>query len=411
MQTKKYDAKTVVYRLITGLALVRVLFGVIWMCLNLGDLTVYREGKHLLLAAEKLTGDEYTGVIYPLFIRLLQLIFGEGYSFRVFLSLITITICGLSVYFLVSMSTDNRLIRMMSVAFTVTNPTFLSASLTISRGPLIAAVFLFCYAAVSKGIKHFKKKEKFPFGRNMVFVGLIIIIMICNYSFAVPGSLGYGKRTVSLMKVERFAWPYMTEMSGAVDYRFREDYTDAVINSLCHDSELIYSDFGPKAEAFLGDEAARKVFDEVAHKGVVNRPGTVIKDIVVDFVAYFFAPFTTFVVRDGMTGMQTGAYKDMLMGNTPMFSMIYYRFDAGVTFFALGMAIAVLIKNIADRERVASRVGVIAGYVSLIVASLYATFLATRGFSPTKIIWNTTFVPTGLLVYDYLAVTKGNRSE
>ena len=235
----------------------QIVFGIVWIGCNLGNVPRFEESTELLTMSETLCIDEYTGILYPLCIRGCMLL-GKwlGLAGCAFLYVLQLGIAYAAYgYFLKEVVYDkeerNGQVRnkvLFFSAFIVTVPTILQCHMAILPYSLASSVFmvlltktvrlwrreksvtakwmivpgilwvisaLLCpdYAWLSGAIvvvsllRYMQLHKKFSLKLLAVTIAAILCIGTLNACFQEEGSMGKIQKSVGSAMLLRFVWP------------------------------------------------------------------------------------------------------------------------------------------------------------------------------------------------------------
>lgn len=305
---KKQSAIKLIRNIWILLAGIQVCLGLIWVFCNITKVPYFAESRLYLQASKDLIIDEYMGIMYPLFIRVVSL-FGSAWNEIIYLFQL-----GLAFYAYYTLlrnlfghfgTQDCRKIMYLPAAYVLTFPVILQCHMSILPYSVASSLLILTLAQlislltkegpmskaciISIGVLWGVATLILPdYG---VIIGIPVLVGFVMYGWKrahrwkvllltlfvtiacmggvltltqTPGSLGRIQKTMGATMLSRFAWPYIERNGFFWSDEVKEVFsaTDLVQFSLY--PERIMHEFGPRLETAVGKEQANILYWKMA---------------------------------------------------------------------------------------------------------------------------------------------------
>lgn len=390
----------------------QIMLGVCWAGFNLFSLQHFSESTELVEISRTLRPDEYTGILYPLLIRLGMLL-ERGFSLPYFfwLYLLQFTAAFFAGCLFVSSSGlvgEKRYggAALLGAGYLTTVPQLLQMHMAVLPQSLVLSLFLTQLGIV---LKQLRKKSPHKMRDFMIccvlwagmgllqpdylWLGGVPIVcqmiifcfrkeksrnIFCMASAAVltvllingvhhitqeAGCRGNIQRTLGAALVSRLAWPHFED-----NYYFWPEEVKQVMSPMEGREISLFADnvkrvLGPKFEETFGKEQANAYYWEMALHCFSDRTKEILPKIGEDFAAYLFVPFAIGKQLSGGGLSYTGWNFDRMWEKSKALTSMYvrygtYSFLVGTVFAAVYLIIsiarsrkAIFGKGTAKKER------------------------------------------------------------
>ena len=324
----------------------QIVSGTVYLVCNFTDFVVYPETEEMVHVARGLLFDEYTGVLYPLFIRLcliIQSFLGIGYYLVVHTVQLILAVLGV-IYFVKNFYTGKKL--WIATAYIISFPMFLQTVLMVS--PYFFKTF-FCLIMAGAMVRLYKGNGRirewlFFFGAYllsalnvtddlylwigpiavfcvayivryrkcvgwkkglclMLVVGLVFSsgIFLLNATVE-PGVRGRMQRTVSSVLFQRTLWPDLIVKYNFMPREIRNYIThQAAIESDSCAEKIIYA-IGSNVDREVGFEKANELYMESFVNQMAYNKRAIFETVFGDFTGYLLTPYSTVKYLSGQEG-------------------------------------------------------------------------------------------------------------
>ncbi len=367
---------------------VQILTGVLWILCNFPSEWSYPESEYYISAAGSWVIDEYTGVLYPMLIRVCQMITGwfglpfewliclvqlgtaflcysafilwckkgEGSRRRVLLQagfgglyLLTVPLCvqwHLSI--LPSSLTGSLFILMIGLCIRAFGDAQYCNSKTVIRVCVLWAVltllnpdywWIALTPVIAINIMILRKKGFRAFAIFLgICVGAGILSVGINRAVQTPGSSGKIQRSLGASMVSRMVWPNFDTNYFFWPDEIKEIMTPLQGTEISSHADLVQLFFGPMVESAYGRDKAEQLYWQMAVNCIQVRTKEVFQAIGEDFVAYSAAPWQVKTQLDGSGLSYSGWHYDKMKTKTPELTRWYV--DYSLVSFRIGIIVA-----------------------------------------------------------------------
>lgn len=284
----------------------QVLFGLVWVMLNITNVPKFQESQLFLQASWDFVIDEYMGVLYPLLLRGTSL---AGNGFCVLLYVLQLAVAFIAYYvFLKSVFgkyLQGKFETGLLSAYVVTFPVILQGHMSVLPYSLASSMMLLMLAQLKKLLRQegtIQSKHVISTGIFWgiatlllpdygVILGMVVVVgfIVCGWKkegrwkvllltlfvtiactggvlslTQTPGSLGRIQKTVGATMLSRFAWPYIERNGFFWSEEVKTVFDAEELAQISLYPERIIYEFGPKLEEYVGKERANELYWKMA---------------------------------------------------------------------------------------------------------------------------------------------------
>ena len=327
---------------------VQIVSGTVYLVCNFTKYIVYSETEEMIRVASELLFDEYTGVLYPSFIRLCLGIQGSlGISYYLVVYLVQLILfVATAVYLIGSIFKGKKtcIVVLYVMSFPMCMQTILMVSpmafktifaflivgamirITKGNGKINTWIYLFFAYILSAfnmpddlymwiapiailGIIYFFRERKQCVLWKRVCLILTIGVVFLGAFFVLDsaieaGNRGRMQRTINSVLFQRTAWPNLDEKYGFLPGEMQgiigEDY--GYLLSSEFSSESIVYKVGPKIDSAVGFERANELYMEAVIGQFGYNKRNILKSVSNDFFGYLLMPYSTVFYMKGQEG-------------------------------------------------------------------------------------------------------------
>ena len=386
-------------------ALIQTFFACFWLSRHLFIYAEEALSNNYIEAAKTLTVDDYMGILYALFVRVL----GHG----TFLYIVQLVVIFASVYiFCKSVPLSKSLSAWVSL-FILTSPFVLQCTCLVLPHAFVLADIFFMLAAlrlwklktffvldlvlgflnpdctylslialIPLGIVFLVKKKKHALFFILSIIAAFLICCEVNSNISVVYAYGNAEKSLSILLLQRTTLGHICENSQIVYDCYGEDFYGDMLGA-DKIPEYLFCSFGYKFEQLAGAEKAQAMYEFIANRSISKGPGYYGRDIIKDFFLYLFTPFSVaFVCLKNVSGtLIFNPLYSFGQGMNLNFVKIYMLFHMVMSALLVILTLVCLIKRIfAARKRPAYLgLNIYICYL-MIINTLYATFICLRGY-------------------------------
>ena len=404
-------------------AILQIILGVVYIGTNFGTVPQFQDTEIYLEMAEKFIADEYTGLLYPLLVRLCFGVLGSYYHVPIYL--LQMALGFLAVYHFISAFTERKVLAVICSGWINAIPFVLQVHLTVLPYSL---VFTFLVLMLQEVVKATVQKRTLSLtewavllcsftilcqltrgfmGIGLLFVGWAVLlqlyavshrwltclvscficigITVCNHAIYYctenEGYYGRIQSSAEAMFFQRTAAPvlsdkYMLYMPEEIS----ECFTGAELSLYSRYPYKLQTEMGPKLEARYGKERAAEIYLALGTLGVDVAAKDNLKAYVEDTLSYAFPEISFMSLRDGnVKGMTSWNYQQFIQKN-PVFAIYYFNISqhlwiAGVVLMAVGAVMRCL-----HRRGLKEGLGHFRLWLPIVLLMVgYGAFIAIRG--------------------------------
>lgn len=355
------------YLLYTAVTM-QILCAVVYLAGNWNVYVPYPETKEMIQAARTLIVDEYTGFLYPLFLKVpLFLKNCDMQKWYLFVYAVQFVCMAGSLYYFIGAFMHGKK-AWIGTAFAISIPMCIQTVLMISpfafkavysfvilgsmvrilqnktsiKYPIVllfsvvCAVFnvpddlyvwavpvflLGCYVCI---------KKKYGFGiRRKICILLSIVLVFTGAGFTLkqvsePGSMGRMTRSVSSVLFQRVVWPDMGIKYGFLPEEVQNSISREMAWNTDGAAERIATIIGPRLENDYGVKKAEKLYLATVKNQLSYNKRALCKAVLSDFAGYLMTPYSLLWYMGGQDGSAAGSLYSIMSGNSPKITAIYF---------------------------------------------------------------------------------------
>lgn len=399
--------------MLLGAMALQILFGVLWLCTNIGSGQIFSRSLEYAENARELCFDEYSGVLYVLFIRLslgMEKLLGVPYYIVVSLGQVMVAFLGGSYFFRCLRKDSRKLFEpwdMLGGLYLLTVPMLLQAHLAVRPVSLISMLFLMMLGIGFKdSVKNIKtavwmavlwvalglldsaylflgllpagvfclrllREKKSEIKNAAVLIVAVITILVVNGAVLQPAENKI-QRTFGGAMVSRLAWPWFDQSY----YFWPEEVKMLMPEELAHEisaePEKVIRVFGPLMERAYGREKAGTLYLNMAKSSLDVRTKEVLEGIRTDFKAYLCVPVSLERQLEGKGGYSYSGWNYKVMGEqAPGLTRLYlqssFLFMQGALWVGMLLLAGKWIKRIKNKEKWFVGTGIYVAFAAVIL--------------------------------------------
>lgn len=351
----------------------QIILGVVWIGCNLGNVPRFEESAELITMSETLCVDEYTGILYPVSIRLAMLLEKWlGIAGCVFLYVLQIGVAYAAYgYFLKKvvcgkkeMNGQMRNRVRFFAGFAITIPAVLQCHMAILPYSLASSVFLVFVAqtvdlwrkdstltgkqiftlgalwvisallspdyawisGLAAGIsilRYMQLHKQFSIKLVAMFVSAVLCINLCNAGFQQEGSMGKIQKSVGSAMLLRCVWPNFSKFQFFWKPEVLALWDEAGLADLSNFPEKVIYEFGPTMEQVYGKKRANEIYWDMVETSIGLDTKNILKNVISDGVAYICPPLSMLIQLQGVGVSYTGWNYGRMKDYTPLLTEYY----------------------------------------------------------------------------------------
>lgn len=346
----------------------QIVSGTVYLVCNFAEYLVYPETEEMVNVAGELLFDEYTGVLYPLFIRVclwMQDVFGIGYYLPV--HLVQILLVVFSLLYLVGYFFKGKQVWIVT-AYIVCFPMFMQTVLMVSPFAFKAA---FCFVIIGAMVRLWKgtcrvsawillfaayvlsalnltddlymwiipigifclamfiKNRKTAHLAKRICV-LLIMILLFSGTLSVldnvvePGVRGRMQRTVGSVLFQRTLWPELNVKYGFLPEELRNYIDIGTTIASDNSAETMIYDIGANIDKAVGFEKANSLYLEAFRNQLSYNKRAMLKVVLDDCSGYLLTPYSTIKYLSGREGSCFSNLYGVMCAQSPRLIYIYF---------------------------------------------------------------------------------------
>lgn len=347
---------------------VQIALGTVYFVCNFTEYIIYPETEEMIHIARGLLFDEYTGILYPLFIRLcleIQESLGIGYylvahfvqfilfvaaSFYLARSVFKGKKACVAMLYIVSFPMCIQTILMVSPMLFKAIFAFLIVGamirITKGNGTIRSWLILFCAYILSAinmpddlymwivpigiwGIIYFFKERKQCVLWKRVCLILAIGVVFLGTFFVLDkaidaGSRGRMQRTVNSMLFQRALWPNLDEKYGFLPDEMKEILEYEHLSESENSSENMVCLVGKAIDRAVGFEHANELYMQAFMGQLGYNKRALLRAVSEDFFGYLLIPYSTVSYMMGQEGSAYATIYGIVSAHNP--SVVYGYF-------------------------------------------------------------------------------------
>ncbi len=326
----KTTVKTTAKYLFYFLTAVQVILGLIWVINNFTHVYMWPETAEYLDIADKYVIDEYTGLFYPILVKVL-------YYIPLYILQIVLAIVSAYLFLRKGIKLD-KCNAIFGCAYIVSFPALLQFHLSIRPESLRLSVTLLVITFLT-----YKKRS---IKRYAIVALMLIVLFVSQKTLAEPGSRGRIQRTFWSQAFMRVCTEYYSQSFMAWDERTLDTYEiDEALEIIKKSDNMMY-EIGPTMDTKWGFEAANESYEFITKKCFSMRTKDVCLNICTDLGQSIILPFGFLTELKGNAGTQTGRNYEAFVSRRGSFDGFYWYYGVWSLVVILVMGIATLIINV-----------------------------------------------------------------
>lgn len=324
----------------------QIVSGTVYLVCNFSEYIVYPESQEMIHVARGLVFDEYTGVLYPLFIRIclgVQEILGVGY----YLIVHGVQLClfAVAAYYLAKSFFQGKKAYLVA-AYITSFPMCLQCVLMVSPFAFRATTGFFIVGAmvrIWKKIQNsrawillfvsfvaaaflvpddlymwffvlvlfaiaffFKSKASLHVGKRILLILMVVLIFFVSAAalekLTPAGARGRMQKTVSSALFQRTLWPEFRYKFGFLPMDILEKIdSDVAMESDALSESMVYI-IGSTLDREYGFERANELYREAFFNQLAYNKRAIFKSILQDFTGYLLTPYSSVWYISGQEG-------------------------------------------------------------------------------------------------------------
>lgn len=399
-------------------AALQIVLGIMYIGKNFMAVPEFRDTTIYLEIAERFVVDEYTGILYPLLVKLCNSISLIPYQIPIYLIQIGLGVCG--VYHFVHTWTERKVSAMVCALWINTIPFVAQAHVTVLPHSLAMTCMVIMILQVLKGsvyrrpltiiewaellcsfiiLAQLDRAYLLPgmlfavWGACLQFYNATHRVMLCGVSLLIgigmlvvnlamydsvqtPGHYGRIQRTFASAFFQRtgvvtLKGKYQVYMPEEV----QEAFTGAELDQISKYPYLVETEFGPTLEARFGQERANEIYIALGKLGWSTATKDNILDIAEDIVSYAIPLGTYTRWQDGELKGTTSWNYQQFIGQAPLFSVNYARICSFLWSFQFGLSAVACILLAVRHKKWCCRIWL----PTVVCVLLYAAYFAMGG--------------------------------
>ena len=379
---------------------IQIVFGMTWMCLNFSKLPQFGESLFYVEISRNFICDEYTGILYPVFLLLARGIEGlAGLPYYCVMYVVQLLVaCYAAHRLLMGLKKTKRALNLWGSLAVLTLPMAMQCHLavlpyslvssffllelsisleTVRKGMLrvrqmvkLASFWLLCalllpeylllgaippvlvllwglvriFGLVRRGnCQETRRQDIWRFARQFViFLAFGATIIGMNSLTQVKGYYGKNEKSLEACLVSRTAWTSLMSYYEGFPEQLREilDWGDVQASAYYADNMAMV--FGPAVEEALGTEEAREFFLALSKQAWEQNRAHILHEIAWDAAAYTVSPIA---LQMQLTGRGYDSYSgrnyEIMRHYTPVLSRIYM--DYSCWWFAAALCLGAIL--------------------------------------------------------------------
>lgn len=364
------EGKKLIPSIIYILMGLQIVLGAGWILTGLGGVSQFEESTELIAMSRSLCIDEYTGILYPLCVKVL---FGLGDFIKLpgcaFLYMLQVIAAGASYqYFLKKVVGLGKAKAWFFAGFILTLPPVAQCHAAVLPYSMASSVFI---VLLAESVVLWKK-EDFYSRKQLVFLGALWILsaLICPdyawfsgtavvlsavyYLFArkklqwqllvlcltgilcigtvealtqKEGSMGKIQKSTGAVLVQRFVWPNFGAFQDFWGEEVKALWGARDLARLAMYPEQVIYEFGPLLEQTYGKEQAEEIYLEMAGTAFFLNTKHILLSMLQDMTAYVCPPLTMLCQLKGLGVSYTGWNYGRMKDYAPMLTGYYVNYS------------------------------------------------------------------------------------
>lgn len=374
----------------------QIVSGTVYLVCNFFEFFVYPETEEMVHTARGLLFDEYTGFLYPLFIRLclgMQEFLGIGYylvahtvqlicfilaagylvkpffrgknrwiatAFVVASPMCMQTILMVSPFAFktaLSFVIVGAMVRLWKERFCIKNWCILLAAYVLSAFNVPDDLYVWLVPIAILGlVTILRKQEKVKLYKKLCLLLAIVVVFLGTLGVSrvviQEGSRGRMQKTVASVLFQRTLWPELRVKFGflPMDIRYHID-PDAALASDSSAETILY-EIGPRVEREVGVQRANELYMESVLNQLSYNKRAIFESVSGDFWGYLLMPYSTISYMTGQEGSAIGSLYSVMSTKSPFLTYGYFCISFVAMFL---LTLAALLKYVQNLSSVSKK--------------------------------------------------------
>ncbi len=385
-------------------ALVQTFFACFWLLRHLFTYSEEALSNNYIEAAKTLTVDDYMGILYALFVRVLghgtllyivqaAAIFAAVYVFCKSIPLSKGICAWVSLFMLTSPFVLQCTCMVLPHAFLLADIFFMLASVRLWKLKTFFVLnlilgflnpdyaYLSLIALIPLGVIYLIKKKRHALFFILSVVAAFVITYEVNGLISVPYLYGNAEKSLSLMALQRLSVGHLNEVADVILVYYGGDWYGDML-SADKVPENLFKVFAYNFEQTFGLDSAKSLYEYLAKLSLAKGPGFYAWDIIKDFLLYLFTPFSVayLCLRNVSGTLIFNPLYSFCEGMNLNFAKIYILFHLIMLALMVILTFICLIRRTNVKKRLPYMGLNIYIFWLMLINTLYATFICLRGY-------------------------------
>ena len=400
----------------------QIVSGTVYLVCNFNGYTTYPETEAVLEAARAFLFDEYTGVLYPVFIRLcLWLGTVSGISYYIFVYIVQMVLWIVAAWYVVKPFFSKKE-KWVAILFAITNPMCMQTIFSVSLFALKTVFGLFIFGAMFR-LWNQKEKVDVPamavllmsfflavfhqpddvsvwlipivvvfavmffckricavrkkIGLLLTVIGVLVITLFVTGACIEKGSHGRAEKSIEFTLFQKTVWPDMGEKYTFLPTGIREKISQEKAYATDEYAESFVMEIGPILEKEYGIDKAKELYWQAVITQLQYNKRNLANSLASDFVGYMLEPYSSVWHMSGKSGSAFGKLYGLMLSNGEK-SVHTYWCISFVTMFMLALytCIDMVKRNVAGKNALKKA---FPGVVLLVYLAIVYTLVNVQG--------------------------------
>ena len=320
--------KTTAKYLFYFLTAVQVILGLIWVINNFTHVYMWPETAEYLDIADKYVIDEYTGLFYPILVKLL---------YYIPLYILQLVLAVVSAYLFLSKGIKlDKCNAIFGCAYIASFPALLQFHLSIRPESLRLSATLLAITFLT-----YKKRS---IKRYAIVALMLIVLFVSQKVLSEPGSRGRVQRTFWSQAFMRVCTEYYSQSFVAWDERTQDTYDIWQALEIIKKTDNMMYEIGPTMDKKWGFDAANESYEFMTKKCLSMRTKDVCLNIGTDLGQSIILPFGFLTETNGDVRTQTGRNYEAFVSQRGSLDSFYWYYGVWslIVIFAIGIVNALI---------------------------------------------------------------------
>lgn len=364
---------------------IQTVLGIVWMCCNFPHVPQFGESLFYMQVSQTLRCDEYTGILYPLFLWMVR-----RNHYVVYVVQLAVAYAASYRFLGVFLSGRNRKTMWGSLAL-VTIPVALQCHMAVLPRSFAVSLLLLEFALLAEALREREKRTLkklaelsfcwlllalllpeylylgavpvvwfyFPFCRcwrenpRIRYYGLLLIAAFTGLTIGVnsltqtPGEYGRLRKTLLMTLTQRVVWTNFREDQELWPEEMWEDVDADIVWESAYYADDMYNLFFPAVEQSVADQVmtepqAEEIYLAMTRIAWTYHKSTILKEVMWDIVGYAVSPASLQLFLTGR-GYDTGIRNyDFFLEYTPELSKLCM--DYGSWWFCVAVILTAALR-------------------------------------------------------------------